>query len=125
MAKKKTVRVVFIDAFNKRLEEHDIKPELEEYYRLLGCDCIESFVRTPKGFDEAAFIYIDEVGGFKDQSRFIVRTEHGNQMLSGNGVLIGEPDEEGEETDCKWSLEDVRKFIGFEPLAQGFGDGGK
>lgn len=125
MPKKKSVRVILIDPLNKRLEEHHIKPELQSYHSLLGCGCLESFVRTPKGFNKGAFLYIDEVGGFKDQPRFIFRGELGNEMLNGRGVIIGEPDIEGEETDCEWSLEDVRKFIGFEPVAQGFFDDGK
>lgn len=120
MASSNKVRVVVVDATNKTVREQWIKPELQSYYKLIDCTCMESFVRTPKNFEEVIFSYIDEHGGFTNKSRLIVKTKHGNEMVIGNMVIIGTPDHDGEETDCPWSVDDVLKFISFEPVAQGF-----
>lgn len=121
MATRNKVRVVVVDSMNKTVREQWIEPELRSYYALIDCTCMESFVRTPKEFpDKVLWSYIDEHGGFTHKPRIIVKADHGSEMIVGNMVIVGEPDREGEETDCLWSVEDVLKFISFEPVAQGF-----
>jgi hypothetical protein len=106
---------------NKAVREHYVNPQnFRDYHALLDTVTLESFVRTPVDFDEAAFFYIDELGGFTNKPRFIVKAKHGNEFVIGPAALIGEPTREGDETDCPWAVEDVLKFIAFEPVAQGF-----
>jgi hypothetical protein len=108
---------------NKTLTEQHIEPELSRYHFWMGCTCIESVVREvnenevntlKQSSSKTIRLYVDETGGFTDKPRFILRSKYGTEELIGKSVLIGDFDSKGDETDCLWSLDDVRKFIFFD-----------
>lgn len=115
MPKRSKVRVILIDPEKKEIRELHIEPELSRYYFWMGCDIVESVVREVPGFPEPVRLFVDEVGGFTDKPTFIIRTRYGNEELIGKALIVGMPDpDDGEETGCSWSLDDVRKFIFFD-----------
>lgn len=124
MAKKaKKVRVVLIDPEKKTLTEMHIDPDLSRYYFWMGCTCIEHVLRDVNDSEVNILkqkssryirLYVDETGGFTDKPRFILRSKFGSEELIGKSLLIGDPDDDGNETDCLWELDDVRKFIFFD-----------
>lgn len=124
MAKKaKKVRVVLIDPEKKEITELHIEPDLSRYYFWLGCDCLEVVLRQvnedevntlKQKSSKYVRLYVDETGGYTRKAKFILRTKYGNEELIGKAMIVGELVEDGDETDCLWSLDDVRKFIFFD-----------
>lgn len=121
--KQKRVRVVIIDPVNKTLTEQHIEPDPDRYYFWMDCTCIELLVRQVNENEvntlkqesaKTIRLYVDETGGYTDKPRFILRSKYGTEELIGKSVLIGDFDSKGDETDCPWSLDDVRKFIFFD-----------
>lgn len=124
MAKKRAkVRVVLVDPEKKEIREMHVEPALDRYYFWLGCTTIESVIREvnenevntlKQKSSKYVHLFVDETGGFTDKPTFILRTKYGSEVLIGKAFIIGEPDEDGETTDCLWSLDDVRKFVFFD-----------
>lgn len=121
--KKAKVRVVLIDPSLKTITEMHIAPDLGRYYFWMGCTTIESVVREVNDNEINTLkqsssphirLYVDETGGFTNKPTFFLRTKYGSESLIGKSLLIGDPDDDGEQTDCLWSLDDVRKFIFFD-----------
>lgn len=70
---------------------------LDDYYKLIGCDCIDIVERGIKGkrFD----IICDDEGAMTSEPKISAITDLGEPMLCGNLIICGLPDEEGSETD--------------------------
>lgn len=124
MAKKKAkVRVVLIDPEKKTITEMMLEPDFQRYYFWMGCDMIEHVLREVNDTEVNTMkqkssrylrLYVDETGAYKNKATFILRTKYGSEELIGKALLIGDFDDDGNETDCLWSLDDVKKFIFFD-----------
>jgi hypothetical protein len=123
VVKKKKVRVILIDPEKKTITEMMLEPYFQRYYFWMGCSMIEQVLRQVNESEVNTLkqnsspyirMYVDETGGYTDKQKFILRTKYGSEELIGKSLLIGDHNADGEETDCLWSLDDVRKFIFFD-----------
>jgi len=91
------MRVVFINPERRAAEVLDIRDELSEFYRLIGCDCIDIVSRSIGGveFD----IICDDEGLFAESPRISAVDRLGNVMLVGSLIVTGPADEDGNLTD--------------------------
>lgn len=103
----KEIRGYFIDVVNARCGERTVADDLDTYYQMLNCDCIEIVKRRigKKDFQ----IICDESGTLKENFIVSAITWDGGAALVGNLFVTGLADDEGELTDL--TDEDV-KFIG-------------
>lgn len=88
-----------------------VSPEgLDDYYRLIGCDCIDIVTRKigRKVYD----IIVDDEGLLKDDPVISAIDNLGRVMLVGSLIICGLADEEGELTDLTpKDIEYIRKRI--------------
>lgn len=95
------MKTILIDVKNERASIIDCKPELDEYYRHLDCDCIDIVMRKIGGkwFD----VMCDDEGLFKAEPKMSAINDLGEPMLVGNlmffhndgeGNLVGLDDED-------------------------------
>jgi len=66
------IRAIIIDPNKGTITEEMIVPSLQEFYRIIGCDHIEMFTRSPFLQQTSHFLYIDEEGSFKPDSKYFV-----------------------------------------------------
>lgn len=71
----------------------DIEGTLEEYYKYIGCSCID--IVTRKAGDTYFDIICDDEGLLKDNPRISAVDMQGNPMLVGN-LIFTHTDDEGE-----------------------------
>ena len=70
--------------------------ELEDYYRLIGCDCIDIVAR--KIGDKYLEIICDDEGLLKENPRISAVDKNMKPALVGNLLIAGSTDEDGELT---------------------------
>ena len=70
--------------------------ELEDYYRLIGCDCIDIVAR--KIGDKYLEIICDDEGLLKENPRISAVDKNMKPTLVGNLLIAGPTDEDGELT---------------------------
>jgi len=90
--------------------EVDWDGTLQEIYRLLDVEIIDA-VRIG---DNAGAIYVDDEGLLKcreelERRGFFFGPQ--GQPLAGRGLLVGPVDEDGNDTECKLSLNMVREYL--------------
>lgn len=103
----KTIKAYYVDTKNNTASAVDITPDLHTYYEMLDCHTIDivnrGFGRSgKKRFD----IICDDEGLFVDDPILSAVDGNGRAMLVGSLLVVGEADEEGEETSL--TDEDVR-----------------
>src|SRR5438270_10864874 len=99
--KMRTVKAVLIDATNGTITDVEIEPTLEKIYELVGCKYIEA-VRWALP-DHT--IYVDEEGMLRPVEHWF---SVNGQCLAGNGLVVGPPDADGDETSCSLTADEVR-----------------
>ena len=101
------MKAYFVDTKTNTAKAVDIEPSLATYYDMLGCDTIDivnrGFGRSGKTrFD----IICDDNGLFSDNPVLSAVDKDGRGMLVGSLLVVGEADDEGNETSL--TDEDVR-----------------
>ncbi len=84
------------------MREVKITPDLDTYYKLIGCDCITIGYTFPNGDT----LFVDDVGLLKDPKHFF-RVRGIDYEYAGNGVIIGTERELDDEVDVKTDLKDL------------------
>lgn len=90
------MRVVFVDVKNNIVREASVN-DLEDYYRLIDCRCIDIVNREIDG--KRYDIVCDDEALLKNDICLSAVDMDGNPMLIGNLIVAGEADENGELTD--------------------------
>lgn len=82
------IKGVLVDVYNEKAEVVELKPELDEYYKILNCDMIEIATRKigRKVFD----IVCDEEGTFVEDPKISAISNIGRPMLVGNILVLGQ-----------------------------------
>lgn len=94
MAKK--ITGILIDVENEKFEVMEIDDELDTYYKILNCSCIDIVVRHIGARCKKAFdIVCDDEGLFKDVHKISAIDNLGNVQFIGNIFITGTADEEG------------------------------
>lgn len=96
MQKEERMRAYFINSETDEHEAIDIEPTLEEYYRLIGCRCVDFIMRD---IDDTPYNIILDDEGLLKPNRVTAVSVHsdiwGNQEhLAGNLLIFGvDPDD--------------------------------
>jgi hypothetical protein len=102
----KTIKAYYIDPKRNIAEARTITPELYTYYDMLHCDTIDivnrGFTNCKRRFD----IICDEEGSYKDDLFVSAIDERMQPMFVGALLVVGQADDEGNETSL--TDEDIR-----------------
>lgn len=94
----KTIKAYYIDPRNDIAEAREITPELSTYYDMLHCDTIDIVNRGLTNTDRRFDIICDDNGLYADDVRISAIDDCGSPMLVGALLVVGEADEDGNET---------------------------
>lgn len=110
-----TMKAIFIDTVNRRIEEVVIpKKGLQKVYELIGegCTLVESAARVKNDV-----VFVDEEGMFNGKAGCF--TFEGSHPFHGSGVVCGGTPS-GNSADVKLTVEEVRKRVQFGILVPKF-----
>lgn len=93
---KKLLRGVLVDVENEKVSVIEIPDDLDEFYKILNCSCIDIVVRRigHKPFN----IVCDDEGLFKDPQKISAIDNLGQVQLVGNLFIVGGAVDDGELT---------------------------
>ena len=93
---KKLLRGVLVDVENEKVSVVEIPDELDEFYKILNCSCIDIVTRKigRKRFE----IVCDDEGTFKGTPKISAIDKLGNVQLVGNLFIVGSEVIDGELT---------------------------
>lgn len=103
------MKVIFIDSQEEQIEEIEIEDKLEEYYKHIGCDLIETVYTTIN--EKPVVVICDEEAALKDgvcKEGFILLD---GRFIIGNAIIVGS--KEAYFTDSPVSVEEVQREIGW------------
>jgi len=109
-------KAILIDVENKILKNVELSEGIDDIYENLKCQCFTVTRGTAECdcyVDDEGLLkqgYIDEDGKRHNLSGFQIGED---QILMGNGLLVGLPDAEGVTTDITVSVSDVEGKITF------------
>lgn len=108
------MKAIFINARDKRVEQIDINPGLEELYKTLDVRVITvAYSQDPAVTDD---LIVDDEALLKDVSDLpggFWADFYPSQPLLGNALMLGVDPETGESTDCTVTLEEITKRVRF------------
>lgn len=125
---KKLLRGVLVDVEKETVSVVEIPDELDEFYRILNCSCID-IVSRRIGKNKAQplkryNIVCDDEGLYKDPQKISAIDNMGQVQLVGNLFIVGGADQEGNltslwDSDVMWILDKVQK-IGTRKFPAGY-----
>ena len=113
------LRGVLVDVEKETVSVVEIPDKLDEFYRILNCDCIDIVARRigkhPSGRQKRYNIVCDDEGLYKDPQKISAIDNMGQAMLVGNLFIVGGADHEGNltslwDSDVMWILDKVQKM---------------
>lgn len=93
---KPVLQMLLLDVENETVSILNVKDELDEFYRLLHCDCIDIVERTVAG-RQFTFI-VDDEGLLKDSPKIAALDDTWGPMLVGNLLVCHTDFDSGELT---------------------------
>lgn len=118
------MKAILIDVKNQTVTDvmYDGNNSLNEWYRLMGCEMVETAMDIPnKDGDEniANTVLVDEEGLLNvDESTKFFTIKGGHQPFAGNGLIVGTNYYNGETVDVGITADDVRDKIKFMNVYQ-------
>lgn len=112
---KPKIKGVLLDIEKNAADVVEFVPTLEEYYRMLHCDCIDIVSRKIGVKDGRVFdIVCDDEGLFREENKISAINDMGEAMLVGSLLLLnrGENGEEASLTDddARFILSNIQKM---------------
>lgn len=105
----KTIRVIIIDPNKKEIREDHITPDLKTFYKIIGCEYIESALTGY--FNDGNFVYVDEEGALKEDMKcFYIKGSA--YRIYGIAVLL-HFDGKGGEDSTKLSVDHIKSLVRF------------
>ena len=108
------MKAIFINARDKRVEQVDIAPGLEELYKKLDVRVITvAYSQDPAIADD---LIVDDEALLKDVSDLpggFWADFYPSQPLMGNALMLGVDPETGESKDCTVTVEEITKRVRF------------
>lgn len=101
----KKIKGILIDSKNLNVSEVEFEPTLEEYYRLLNCDCI-----TAPSFNEDHDVIVDDEGLLKGPTTFF---QYEDIELAGNCMIVGVNEDTGNWISHSLNFEEIKSKITF------------
>lgn len=116
MSDQKALKGFVIDPFKKTIEAVTWDGRLDTIYALTSTTIVEVSTvwdeRTNEHPYGIAAIYVDEEGLYKQpQAFFIFDGANNSEPLAGKGLLVGPGNEEGDDTDCAFSMDEVTRRV--------------
>ena len=106
------MRAIYINVRDKEITEIELEKGIDAIYEKLECTVFTCPLIDTKGDS----LYVDDEGLLNDNSPgSFFHLGYPTQPLFGHGLIIG-TDDEGESTDAKVSLENVKALISFIDL---------
>ena len=102
------MKAIFIDSREEQVKEIEIEDKLEEYYKYIGCDLIETVYTTIN--KKPIVIICDEEAALKDEvckEGFILMMD--GKFIIGNAIIVGP--KEDYFIDSPVSVEEVQQEI--------------
>jgi len=103
------MKAILIDAVEKIVREVEYDGDLETAYRLLRCGLVDVVY-----VDEGNVMFVDDEGlltAESDDSPFFVLLNE--WTFAGSGLIVGEADDDGDETPCTVDAEEVLASVVF------------
>ena len=113
---KKLLRGVLVDVKNETARVVEVQDDLDEFYKILNCDCIDITVRRIGGRCRKKFnIVCDDEGLLKDPQKISAIDNLGQPQLVGNLFIVGGEVIDGEltsltESEVAYILARVQKM---------------
>lgn len=113
------LRGVLVDVEKETVSVVEIHDKLDEFYRILNCDCIDIVARRigkhPAGRPKRYNIVCDDEGLLKAPTKISAIDNMGHPMLVGNLFIVGGTDHEGnlislDQTEAAYILGKVQKM---------------
>ena len=103
------MKAILIDTIKKTVEEIEMKNDIEEMQRLIGCEIFTTVgIRLPA----RDMLYVDDLGLYNPNKGWFKIFNY-PQPLSGNGLIIGHtPD--GTSRDVQSNVETIRSIVKFK-----------
>jgi len=103
------IRVILIDPVEKTITEHTIPDNLQAYYKLIGCELVESV--RPTSLKKGNSLYVDEERTFKDDLHYF--------DMEGWGTLVGKAivlrhNADGESVSTTETVGSITRLVTFE-----------
>lgn len=114
----KTIKGIFIDSKNKTIRLIEIENTLEAYYKLIGCEIIES-LSTEELLKRSDTLCVDEEGYLKNdptKPEYLFGFEGWNGPLIGNALIVGIESDVflgGKAVDVHSTLEEIQSKVIF------------
>ena len=105
----KTMRAIFIDAVNRKVEAVQIENELHTFYKKIGCVIVQSVA-----IHDALALLCDEEGRLRDWSMGF-RVGQGPTIIAGNALIVG-VDDNDDFTECRVPVSLIAPYIEFIDL---------
>lgn len=112
---KLSIRGIYINSYTKEIKEVEIVPTLEEYYKIIGCNMIESAcpqLRMDVPFKYACTMYVDEEGALKEENT-VFRFD--GSTIKGNALIVGWKTD-GSDIDCPLRVDEIEGRVSFHTL---------
>lgn len=101
------MKMILIDAFNRKIRQIDREPKLETYYELIGCRTIDAVYLENQNVG-----YVDDEGLLSNPQHFFHIPGIIPYPLAGNMVIIG-TDDQGNDVAPHISADDISPIIQF------------
>lgn len=101
------MKAILINAKTKEVKEIEIGKDYKEIYKHLECQ----YFTIGTYLDKQDAIFVDDEGLMNGTDEFFT-FEGAHQPFAGNGLIMGS-DDEGESTDCKIQIDEVKNKVAF------------
>lgn len=100
------IRAVFIDSINKTVSEGFVA-SLGDLQK-----AVDGYIERGTTLDNGDEVYVDEEGLIKGLEEFFY-IPGAHQPFAGSAVIVGQGDENGDFTDAKSTVEEIKKSVQF------------
>lgn len=103
-------KAVFIDTKNRSVEEIEVSG-LADFQKAVG-----GYIETACILDNQDQVFVNEDGMMRFDDFFFI--EGGIQPYAGNAIVVGPCDEDGDNSDCLYSADDIKNRVTFMNRAE-------
>ncbi len=103
-------KAILIDVKKSEVSQIEIKGKLDDFYRYLGCDIIDS-VSVPNSEDHD--VIVDDEGLLKEICGLFSIDEEKEPQFAGNGIIMAVNEDTGNWLSSRLTVEDVQRRITF------------
>lgn len=103
------MRAIKIDSEKQTITEYE-NTGLDSLQEVVG-----GYIEIAFDYPDGSTCFVNDEGLFGNPQHFFT-SKHGHQPYAGNAIIVGPTDDEGNDTECKLTLEEVKQTTQFLPL---------